>query len=371
MILTIVTFIIILGVLVFVHELGHFSVARKFGVKVDEFGFGFPPRIFGIKRGETLYSINWIPLGGFVKIKGESGEAKDQLDSFSAQPAWKRIMVLAAGVMMNFLLAYVLYTVGHLIGLPQQITDKEAATLSLRDSHVVIASIAPKSAAEQAGIQPGDWVIQLDGQAMTTVDGTQSYIAAHNQNTIDFTVDRQGEIKKFQIQPTIIEGSKEPMVGVGLTRTAIVNYSFFAALWQGLVTTVSVMLSILAAFWLLISSLVTTGGAGADLSGPIGVAVITGQVVKLGWSYVLSFAAILSINLGIVNILPFPALDGGRILFVIIEKIKGKPMNERVEQIAHTVGFSLLIALMVFVTYQDIVRYGLQILEKLRNIIPS
>ncbi len=371
MLVTIITFIIILGVLVFVHELGHFVMARKFGIKVDEFGFGFPPRIFGIKKGETIYSINWIPLGGFVKIKGESGEGKDQQDSFAAKPAWQRIIVLSAGVLMNFALAYVLYTTGHIVGLPQQVTDEEAATLTIRDSHVVIASTAPDSPAAKAGILAGDWVVTLDGQPMTSINGTQEYIATHNKEAIKFSLQRQGAVKEFLITPAILEAGKEPMIGIGLTRTAIVHYSFFQALWQGLVTTLAVMVSILTAFGLLIKSLVTSGGAGADLSGPIGVAVITGEVVKMGWSYVLSFAAILSINLGIVNILPFPALDGGRILFVIIEKIKGRPMNERVEQIAHTVGFSLLIALMVFVTYQDILRYGLQIWEKIQTIIPS
>lgn len=371
MLVTIITFVVILGVLVFVHELGHFAMARRFGIKVDEFGFGFPPRIFGIKKGETIYSINWIPLGGFVKIKGEGGEGRDEQDSFAAKPAWKRVLVLSAGVLMNFLLAFVLYTTGHIVGLPQQITDAEASQLQLRDSHVVIAEVAPDSAASKAGLQLGDWIITLDGQPMATVDGTQRYIAEHNKQSIQFVVDRQGSQQQLAITPAQLGQAGEPVVGIGLTRTAIVQYNFFQAIWQGLLTTWAVMLSILSAFGLLLKSLVTTGGAGADLSGPIGVAVITGQVVKLGWSYVLSFAAILSINLGIVNILPFPALDGGRILFVIIEKIKGKPVNERIEQIAHTVGFSLLIALMIFITYQDVLRYGAKILENLKHIIPS
>lgn len=368
MLITIITFVVILGVLVFVHELGHFLAARKFGIKVDEFGFGFPPRIAGIRKGDTVYSINWIPLGGFVKIKGESGEGKDQIDSFSSKPAWKRTVVLSAGVLMNFLLAYVLYTTGHIVGLPQQVSDQEATSLSVRDSHVVIASVAPESPALRSGLQAGDWIIKLDDQPMVTVAQTQEYIEQHNTAAIKFTLDRQGDVREFSIVPATFGSDQKPMVGIGLTRTAIVHYNFFQAVWQGLVTTISVMVSILMALGTLLVSLLTRGGAGADLSGPIGVAVITGEVVKMGWSYVLSFAAILSINLGIINILPFPALDGGRIMFVLFEKIKGKPLNERTEQIAHTIGFSLLIALMIFVTYQDIVRYGLQILEKLKTI---
>jgi len=371
MLITILTFVIILGVLVFVHELGHFAVARKFGIKVDEFGFGFPPRMFGIKRGDTLYSINWIPLGGFVKIKGEAGEGKDQQDSFAAKPAWKRILVLSAGVTMNFILAFFLYTTGYIVGLPQQITAADAANHTIRDSHVVVAEVASNSAAAGAGLRLGDWIIKLDDQPMASVNETQQYIAQHNQKAINFTIERHGVTKILAITPRALAPDKDPVVGIGLTQTAIVSYNFFEAIWKGLTTTVTVMINILLAFGLLIKSLVTSGGTNADLSGPIGVAVITGQVVQLGWSYVLSFAAILSINLGIVNILPFPALDGGRILFVLLEKIKGKPVNERAEQIAHTVGFSLLIALMVFVTYQDILRYGMQILEKLTGITPS
>ncbi len=368
MLIPLVTFIVILGLLVFVHELGHFLMAKKFGIEVEEFGFGFPPKIFGIKRGETTYTLNWIPLGGFVKIKGELGNDATDERSFSAKPAFKRVLVIVAGVIMNFAFAFVLYTIGYMAGLPQALDESQLNNPNVRDVSVVISDVAPGSAADKAGIALGDKIIALDGQKFVDLDQTEKYLASNNTKPIVFELTRANQTVNLTIQAETLNGSAQPLIGIGMIKTGIIRYNFFAAIGRGFITTLVVMQNIIFAFAFLIKSLLTTGTVGMDLSGPVGVAVLTGDVVRLGWIYVLNFAAILSVNLGIINVLPFPALDGGRLLFIIIEKIKGSPVNEKIEGLVHTIGFSLLILLLLVVTYQDIVKYGARIVGGLTSM---
>lgn len=369
---TAIVFIIILGALIFVHELGHFMVARRNGVKADEFGFGFPPRMAGFVKDEktgkyrfvwgnkeiqsknTVYSINWIPLGGFVKIKGENGGEIEESDSFASKKAWPRIKILAAGVVMNFIFAWFLISLALWIGAPEAVENKDA---NLPGAKIQITEVRPDSPAQKAGIQIGDEILKSsDRENFASVSDLQDYIGMNGEKEISLEIRRGNEILPIKVVPVESATEGKGMIGVGLAQTAIVAYPFFEAIWKGAVTTYEITVLILAALGGIIVSLFAGNGVGADVSGPIGIAILTKQVATLGFVYILQFAALLSINLGIINALPIPALDGGRILFILIEKIKGSPISHKTEHLFHTIGFMLLILLMILVTLRDVVK---------------
>jgi regulator of sigma E protease len=367
MLLTIVVFILILGLLIFVHEFGHFIVAKRKGLKVLEFGFGFPPRLFGIKRGETTYSINLIPIGGFVKILGEEGGAESDPRSFASQPIRTRALILAAGVLMNFLLAMVLLGIGFKIGLPQVIDSTDG---KVRDEKIQIVYVSKDSPAEKSGLTLGDQIVSINGDKLDTVETMQNKIKEKAGDEIKLEVKRGDKFLEIKITPRENPPEKEGALGVGLVKTGIVSYPLWQAIWKGIIVTISMIGTIFVAFYEIIKNLIVSKPVTAELAGPVGIAVITGQVTKMGFVYVLQFAAVLSINLGIINILPFPALDGGRILFLVIEKIRGKKVSQKVENLIHTIGFALLILLMIFVTFRDIFRFRdvfTRIWEKITN----
>ena len=355
MFVTIIVFIAILAVLVLVHEFGHFYSARKLGVLVKEFGFGFPPRMFGIKKGETLYSINWLPLGGFVKLKGEQGEELNDPDSFASQKAWKRSIILVAGVFMNVVLCFVLLTTGFIAGLPTSVDSSNIG--KARDVKIQIFGLVDNSPAIAAGVQPGDAVISIDGNYFSKIEEVQSYISSHDGQLLKFELARGQQVISKEITPGPLTAFKEQVgIGVSLVQTGIISYPWYEAIWQGVKSTGLLVYNIVDGFVSFFGQLFTTGQAPADVAGPVGIAMLTGQVVGLGWIYVLQFAALLSINLAIINILPFPALDGGRLLFVVIEKIRGKQANAKIEAIIHTIGFSFLMLLILVITYRDVVK---------------
>lgn len=367
---TILLFIVVLGLLVFVHELGHFTMAKKMGMKVEEFGFGFPPRIAGWKRGDTIYSINWIPLGGFVKIKGESGEDRDHPDSFASKPAWRRFIVLVAGVVMNLLLAVVLLSIGFMMGLPSVVDDQTPASATVRDERIRIARVLEESPAMEAGIEPGQTLAAIDGRTFETADDARMYIERHSDDGLTFTMQKD-DGSFYEATMTGRELSEEQIfgVGVGLIKTGLVSFPVHEAIYQGTVATGVFTVEVVKAFYGLIKNLVIGQGVSVELSGPVGIAVLTGEVAALGLVYLLQFTAILSINLAVINILPFPALDGGRVLFLIIEKALRRPVDQRIEAVVHNLGFLLLMILVVLVTYRDIVRYGGQITDTLKALI--
>jgi len=362
--ITFISFILILGLLVLVHEIGHFVTARKLGVDVEEFGIGFPPRIFSFKKGDVKYSLNWIPLGGFVKIKGESGdEDKDDKHSFANQAAWKKSIILCAGVFMNFVLAIVLFTIGFSIGLPQAI-DQDTNLDNIKERNVVISELIPESLAESKGIEIGDKVLYINDIEVVDSDMLSKQIK-ENEN-LSLVIQRGEEEKEVSISKE--DRIDNDIIGVGMMDVGIIRYNIFESFVHGFKTTIIMIGMVFKAFYNLLYNLITTGSLTAELSGPVGVAVLTGKIVQLGFIYILQFAALLSINLGVINILPFPALDGGRLLFVLIEKIRGRALSENVEGLIHNSGFILLILLLIVVTFRDIGRYGSNILEAIKNI---
>lgn len=370
--LTILIFVLVLGVLVFVHELGHFAVARFHGIKADEFGFGFPPRMFGVVKDETtgkyrfvkgnadvasentVYSLNWIPLGGFVKIKGEDRNAPAGADSFAERSAWTRIKVLGAGVFMNFLLAWLLFSVVLMLGFPEQVDPEKSGQYG--PTSIQILQVQPKTPADEIGLKAGDVLLQLDRTPVVTLDGVSSYIREHRGQSIAIEVQRGDEIMTLSATPRVSAPEGEGALGISFSETAIVSYPWYQAIRLGFEQTYVKTAEILGALGGMVASVFTGAKTQVDIAGPVGIVNLTKDMSDLGLTYLLYFAAILSINLGIINILPIPALDGGRILFVLIEKIKGSPVSTRVEGYVHQIGFILLIILMVLVTLNDIIR---------------
>lgn len=350
--LTFLIFIAVLAVLVLSHEFGHFIAARKSGMKVYEFGFGFPPKLFSIKKGETIYSVNLIPLGGFVKIKGENGEETGP-DSFADQKTWKKAITLFAGVGMNVVLAFVLLSIGFMRGLPQ-VVDNLPAGVSIKDRRLEIMEVMSGKPADQAGLEPGDAIIGLDDLKNPGIKTMQDYVDSRKDRDILVVVKRGERILEQKIHPFVYADTGKGGLGVGLVEVGLVSYPLHKAIYFGLLMTGSYLKEITFSFYYLIAGLFAGQPAGEALSGPVGIAVMTGHIARLGFSYLLNFIALLSLNLAIINILPIPALDGGRLLFLLIGAIKRKPVAQKYEQIAHGVGFALLMFLVTVITIKDL-----------------
>ncbi len=376
MIITIIIFLAVLSILVFVHELGHFIVAKRSGMKVHEFGFGFPPRLIGVQKvagkwkllgpkrsesDETVYSINWIPLGGFVKIMGEDNDTATDEQSFVNKPFWNRFATLVAGVVMNFILAGVLLGIGYMAGLPVAVEsiDQVPAGAQFNDRSVAIIQVAENSPAEKAGILASDIVESINGQTFDAVEGLQAYVQQHKGEKMEFVVKRVNETKTFSVESTANPEEGQGVVGVGLALYGKLSFPPLLAIGQGFHTAWQQLANIATGLY----NLFAAGDGLENLGGPVKIAQLTGQVADLGIIPLLQFAAFLSLNLALLNALPFPALDGGRILFLIIEKIRGKANNQRIEQYANAIGFMLLLALMLVITVRDVAQ-----LETIKNL---
>ncbi len=352
---TAIIFIIVLGVLVFVHEFGHFIFAKRAGMKVEEFGLGFPPRLWGKKKGETMYSINLIPFGGFVKILGEEGEQRDNPRSFSSKPVGPRLLVIVAGVTMNFFLAVALLMVTNFFGLRIGLVDDKTASIA-RNKQVQIIEVAKDSPADKAGMMLLDQVVgfKLNGsfKAVANTEDVQTFVHENVGKTLTVVIQRNKQTLDKEIVPRINPPAGQGALGVSLALTGVVSYPWYEAVWRGVYDAVVLTMNTIMGYYLLFK-----GKLIADVSGPIGIATLTGQAARMGINYLMQFTAMISINLAVLNIIPFPALDGGRALLIIIEKLKGSPLNKKVEQAVNTAGFALLIALMVYVTAKDILRF--------------
>lgn len=361
MLTTILLFIFILGLLVFVHEGGHFIAAKRAGAKVEEFGFGFPPRIFGIKKGETIYSLNLIPVGGFVKILGEDGSKRNNPRSFAAKSLGKRTLMLISGILMNFLLAGVLLSVGHALGLPTIIEGGAENAGNARDLKVQIIGIAPGSPAEKADLRIGDALREVKSEKeklkIFTVEEVQRFVDENKGKEIVLIAERAKETLEKTVVPRVEPVEGEGALGIVMVKTGIVSFPWYEAIFRGFESAIMLFVAILVGFFRVLKDFISTGSFGGEIAGPVGIAVLAGQAKELGFVYLLQFTAFLSINLAIINGIPFPALDGGRLLFLLLEKIKGRPVSRKSEQLAHTIGFALLIVLMAAITFRDIVRF--------------
>lgn len=369
MLSTALLFIVILAILVLVHEFGHFIAAKKSGMKVEEFGFGFPPRLFGVQRIDgkfkflfghpkevnkdaVVYSFNLIPLGGFVKILGENNDAAEIPGSFTSKAFMPRLVTLLAGVAMNFILAWVLISIGYMVGLPVGIdeTVKIPKYAKLSDVKTNILEVDPDSPAFKAGLKPNDVIVSIDGKPFTVVEDVQEYIRKNRGKEFSFEINRGG--KKEGISVKSIEKPVEGQGSVGISMVSVgkLKYPFPYAFYEGVTTTGIQVRNIFYGLY----DLITSGHGLSSVGGPVKIAQLTGEVAGLGVIYLLQFTAFLSLNLGVLNSFPFPALDGGRVLFLLIEKVRGKKNNQKMEQYANVIGFSLLLLLMLVVTIKDI-----------------
>ena len=343
MLITLVSFLGVLVVLILAHEVGHFVTAKASGVKVEEFGIGFPPRLVSIKKGETRYSLNMVPLGGFVKMAGE--EDPKVPGSLASKGIGTRLLVLSSGSLMNFLLPLLLFSVAFMV--PHDVVSGQ----------VLVEEVASSSPAVQAGIVPGDIIFSVEGKPVYSVGDLQRYIQLNLGREISLGVKHEdSSTDDFQIIPRWRPPEGQGAIGVAvrtLSPTVIRQHYPF---WQAIPMGVGECIETFVLFKNGIISMFV-GTAPAVVTGPIGIAQLTGEVAKAGLSPLLEFAAFLSINLAIINILPLPALDGGRLVFVLLEWMRrGKRVPARVEGFIHMVGFALLITLVMAVTYQDIIR---------------
>lgn len=360
--MSLLIFIFVLALVVLVHEWGHFFAARKFGIRVDEFGFGFPPKLLAKRLGQTLYTINLFPLGGFVKIFGETGEDAENPESFVSRPVWQRAIVIAAGVFMNFVLAWALFSLGHIIGIPA-VADGDP---SIQNARVTITNIMPESPASEAKLSFGSSIRSIRY-------GDDRLIPQSAKELIEFVNKYKGEELILEVQPgsnldevntVTIQGRRDPPPGQGSLGIALADIGtyrspWYRAPWEGLKTLWHSVRATGGALGSVFRSAVSEGTIPEGVSGPLGLFALTGQTQRLGISYFIQFIALLSVNLGFLNIIPFPALDGGRLLFLVIEKVRGKAMHFQYERVAHTAGFLLLLLLILAISYKDIHRFFL------------
>lgn len=347
--ITILAFLGVLGVLVFVHELGHFVVAKMSGMKVYEFGLGYPPRALTLfKKDETTYTLNWIPLGGFVRIMGENGEDADDPHSFANKSRTARAAVLVAGSAMNLILPVFLFAIIAMMGVPD----------GPPTGRIEIVGLEAGSPAQEAGLQAGDEILFVGNQRVTSRDQLIGLVQQFEGRELTIDYERNGELQSAVLTPTKPEGSGQVRIGVSIVdQLETVRYNPIEALAWGANQTwtwLNQMVNDLAG---LLARAVQGNTEGAALAGPLGIAQVTGEVARTGWQNLINLAAILSINLAIMNMLPIPALDGGRLLFVLIEAVRGgKRLSPEREGMVHVAGMLLLLSLMALISIFDIQR---------------
>lgn len=353
-----IIFFCLIGLLV-LHELGHFAAAKKLGVKVEEFGVFLPPRIFGKKIGETVYSLNLLPLGAFVKIYGEHGKTNiDDYRSFSQRPIWQRALILLAGVVSFWLAAFLILTVGSAVfGLPKVVDDETSH--GVVNPEVQILQVAEGSPAAGAGLRVGDRILAVAFEGSKSqvdkVKQVQDFTARHLGKEIVLTIARGKEVFEKKLVPRAFPPEGEGAMGIALARTANFKYPWFKAPVQGFLVTVKTTALVPQLFGSVFLKLLKGEKIeGVRLVGPLGIGQIMGQALKAGWGNFLFSLAMISIFLAISNLLPIPALDGGRLLFLGIEKVRRKPIDAKIEAKVNSIFFTLLILLMLFVTLRDV-----------------
>jgi len=363
----IIIFIIILSVLVMIHELGHFVMAKRAGIGVEEFGFGLPPRAWGKKVGETIYSVNWLPFGGFVRLVGEdpTDKHRQDKDSFWVKSAGQRGAVILAGVFMNFVLAVaifyvVVFALGFKVNMPLIIDHDFKFTNESKQ--VWVTNVSPGSPAENSGMQAGDSIVSVDGVSIGSLDELQKIVRASEGHQLTLVIENSVNNKRRTISavPAYNEALSAPALGIGLSELVSLNYETpVQKIFSGFIHSYNTMDYSLRVLGQLIAYSVREHNISAvreGVAGPVGIAAATSQAVAFGPIAVLQLAGLLSLNLAFLNILPIPALDGGRFFFLVVEVITRRRTHPVLEKWVHTIGFALLIGLVLLITYNDIVK---------------
>lgn len=365
--MNILIFIIVLLVLVLSHEFGHFIVAKKSGIRVDEFSFGFPPKLFGKKIGETTYSVNLLPLGGYVKIYGENPDedsisGPDSKRSFINKPKYIQALVLISGVLMNLFVAWVLLSVGFMSGLPTSLSAVPNG-YTIDNHNLTVTSVLKNSPAYNSGVKSGDIIVMMESGSDSTEDlsssygasDVQSFVKEHGKEDIKISLVRDGELKQISLTPAT-NAQNTPVIGISMDVVGKLKLPFHLALIEGLKLTGDVFIGTVTGFCNLIHDAFLGQANMSSLTGPVGIVGIIGDAASFGFVYLLSFTALISVNLAVINLIPFPALDGGRLLFLLIEKIKGSRIKPEIGNLINAIGFGILMLLMVIITYHDIVK---------------
>lgn len=366
MVSTILTFIVAflsLIILMVIHEFGHFIIAKKFGIRVDEFGIGYPPRIFGKKIGETIYSINWLPLGAFVRIYGEEGGV-DDYRSFAGLKIWKRVLIVIGGVAAFWIAAMIIFSVVFAIGADLPVGDQDLEGFS--NPQIEIIMVSPDSPAQGAGLEVGDVISEVKsmsyesakaGEESLKIDKIkdfQDFTKSHAGEQIVLTIMRNGETLDKTLTTRVSPPPGQGSVGIGLERIAslIEKSSWYMAPIQGIKYTWQTTKNAVLGLYQVFANLVAQKGLpqGAEFAGPLGITVFLANAASYGPGFFLYFIGIICIFIAIFNLFPIPALDGGKLIFLLIEKIKGKPVSVKVEQTITMICFILLISLSIFIT---------------------
>jgi regulator of sigma E protease len=341
-------FIVALSILVLVHEFGHFFAAKKTGVKVEEFGLGLPPRIVGKKIGETIYSLNWLPIGGFCRLYGEDGDGKGK-DAFNHKNPWQKLLIVLGGVLMNLVLAVVIFSLVYgIMGIPKE------------TNNVKIIGISPNSPAEQVGLKENDQVVKVEDKTIAKPEELTNEVAKYKGKKVNLTVKQQdGTEKVLTVDVRENPPSGEGSMGIAISNTQMVKipwYKFYEGIGAGFKEAYFWGQIITDGVFKMIGGLFM-GQVPKDVSGPVGMYEATSAIKQSqGLLAVVHFFGVVSVNLAVVNILPFPALDGGRILFVLYEMITRKRANQKVEMMVNNVGMLVLLTLILLITAGDISR---------------
>ncbi len=352
--MSILLVVLMFASLVFVHELGHFLAARRAGIEVEEFGFGFPPRIVGKKIGKTLYSINWLPLGGFVRLQGEDG-ANRHAGSFAVAKTRSKVAVLLAGVGMNAVTAYLILLILCLTGLPPVLDNQftRGTPTYAQPKQVTVVGVAKDSPAEKAGLEIGDRISTINAIPINVEQDLFNFTKTHagQQVMVDYYRDGKLAMKNITLRGEE-DGKKLGFLGVTPLVTYKLKYGWNSPL-VALGLTGQLIWATLAAFGNLFTGLVAHHQVSDQVTGPVGIVVMLGALIKIGWAYVALMVAQISLSLAVVNVLPLPALDGGRLAMLAFQ---GR-VSQKFEAILHTVGFVALLGLMAIITFVDIRRY--------------
>jgi regulator of sigma E protease len=355
----ILIFILCFSFLVIAHEFGHFLLAKKNGVKVEEFGIGFPPKIIGKKIGDTVYSINAIPIGGFVRILGEEGGELGNPQSFSSKSLGQKVGILAAGVITNLIVAGLIFSILFTIGLPLDVADQKTLKADEKPQ-IVIANVEKGSPAQMAGLKVGDVVIKItDSQGIETrplrLADFQNIISENKTKLVTIEILRQNNSLQLKAVPRVSYNKNSGSLGLSLMELVYYRYPLPLAFFEGFKRVITLAGDMLVGLFVAMRNWFTQGEA-PEVSGPIGIASLSVQMAQIGWRYFFNFLAFLSTNLAIINILPLPALDGGRIILAISEKIRRKPFPFKIVAAINGIGLILLLLLSFLIAIKDVAR---------------
>ncbi len=357
--MSIVLFFVILLVLVLVHEFGHFIVAKKAGIRVDEFAFGFPPKLFGKKWGETTYSFNALPLGGYVKIYGENPDdvdADNRKRSFIGKPRIIQALVIIAGIVFNLILAWILLAAVLMIGIASPLDETNSAYV--KSPMVMITGVHEDTPAEAAGLLAGDVVTHIsDGRDSIDVTATENlsdFIGVREGRPVTITYQRKDETKEVTITPVSGLSQNGAAIGIYMDLVGTLQLPLHKALYEGAIKTYQYTeLTVVGIYTFLFGAIIGQGDF-SQVTGPVGIVNAVGDAANVGFANLLLFTALISINLAVINLIPFPALDGGRLLFIAIEAIMRRQITPSIANALNLVGFALLMLLMLVVTWHDV-----------------